>query len=529
MIETKAIPRNELPLFSPEELDLIYNQIELKDFIGIPFSAANIKKQIELKKESFNESKRINLAHTLEENYNGIDHKNEVLKNIKLLKEKNTYTITTGHQVCLYGGPLYFFIKILHVIKLCNTLKEQYPKYHFVPVFWMASEDHDSLEIESLKLFNKTLTWKHEQTGAVGHFNTKNLSVVKDELSELFNEKSELHAYLNALQGGNYGVAFRNWLHHVFGNKGLIVLDANQVILKSEMKPYFSKELKEEFSNQCIEETNTKLRSINRRPQIHSRPINLFYMDEGSRTRITKEGELFKLGQETLNEDKILKLVNSNPERFSPNVALRPLYQEVILPNLCYIGGMAELKYWTQLKNIFTSCAIPYPMLKMRANVLWIDKVSSKLMRQLNLTPNELFESNVTLEKKAVKKEDPNPINKNALDKHLHAIQQIYTDAIRKDEGMRPRVEAELKKIDHLYKGLESKIEKSKKNSFEGQLKKIGKLKERLFPGQKLQERSVNLLHFCNQAGPKERIEDLYNAIDPLSTDFTILIENETE
>jgi len=295
------------------------------------------------------------------------------------------------------------------------------------------------------------------------------------------------------------------------------------------MKPYFSKELKEEFSNQCIEETNTELRSINRRPQIHSRPINLFYMHEGSRTRITKEGELFKLGQETLNEDKILKLVNSNPERFSPNVALRPLYQEVILPNLCYIGGMAELKYWTQLKNIFTSCAIPYPMLKMRANVLWIDKISSKLMRQLNLTPNELFESNVTLEKKAVKKEDPNPINKNSLDKHLHAIQQIYTDAIRKDEGMRPRVEAELKKIDHLYKGLESKIEKSKKNSFEGQLKKIGKLKERLFPGQKLQERSVNLLHFCNQAGPKERIEDLYNAIDPLSTDFTILIENETE
>jgi uncharacterized protein YllA (UPF0747 family) len=295
------------------------------------------------------------------------------------------------------------------------------------------------------------------------------------------------------------------------------------------MKSYFSKELKEEFSNQCIEETNTKLRSINRRPQIHSRPINLFYMHEGSRTRITREGELFKLGQETLNEDKILKLVNSNPERFSPNVALRPLYQEVILPNLCYIGGMAELKYWTQLKNIFTSCAIPYPMLKMRANVLWIDKISSKLMRQLKLTPNELFESNVTLEKKAVKKEDPNPINKNALDKHLHSIQQIYTDAIRKDEGIRPRVEAELKKIEHLYKGLESKIEKSKKNSFEGQLKKIGKLKERLFPGQKLQERSVNLLHFCNQAGPKERIEDLYNAIDPLSTDFTILIENETE
>jgi soluble cytochrome b562 len=168
-------------------------------------------------------------------------------------------------------------------------------------------------------------------------------------------------------------------------------------------------------------------------------------------------------------------------------------------------------------------------MLKMRANILWIDKASSKLMRQLDLTTNELFESIAILEKKAVKKEDPNPINKNALDKHLSSIEQIYTDAISKDEGMRPRVEAELKKIDHLYKGLVSKIEKSKKNSFEGQVKKIGKLKERLFPEQKLQERSVNLLHFCNHKGPRERIEDLYNAIDPLSTDFTILIENETK
>ena len=529
MIETNVIPRNELPLFSPEELDLIYNQIDLKDFIGIPFSAENISTQIELKKESFNESKRISLAHTLEKNYSGIDNKAEVLKNINLIKDSNTFTITTGHQICLYGGPLYFFIKILHVIKLCNALKEQYPMNHFVPVFWMASEDHDSLEIESLNLFNKTITWKHEQTGAVGHFETKNLSEVRDELSDMFKENPEIHSYLRGLQGENYGAAFRNWLHHVFGNKGLIVLDANQEILKSEMKPYFSKELKEEFSNHCIEETNTKLQSRNRKPQIHSRAINLFYMHEGSRTRITKEGELFKLGQETLNEDEILKLLDSNPERFSPNVALRPLYQEVILPNLCYIGGMAELKYWSQLKSIFNSCAIPYPMLKMRANILWIDKASSKLMRQLDLTSNELFESIAILEKKAIIKEDPNPINKNALDKHLSSIQQIYTDAIKKDEGMRPRVEAELKKIDHLFKGLESKIEKSKKNNFEGQVKKIGKLKERLFPGQKLQERSVNLLHFCNHKGPRERIEDLYNAIDPFSTDFTILIENETK
>jgi len=153
MIETIALSRKNLNLFSNEELDLIYNQSELQDLIGLPFSSANIKNQIDLKKESFDQTKRALISKTLEENYREIDNKEAVTKNINLLKENSTFTITTGHQICLYGGPLYFFIKILHVIKLCEKLKEQYPSNHFVPVFWMASEDHDSLEIESLSVF----------------------------------------------------------------------------------------------------------------------------------------------------------------------------------------------------------------------------------------------------------------------------------------------------------------------------------------------------------------------------------------
>ena len=120
MIETIALSRKNLNLFSNEELDLIYNQSELQDLIGLPFSSANIKNQIDLKKESFDQTKRALISKTLEENYREIDNKEAVTKNINLLKENSTFTITTGHQICLYGGPLYFFIKILHVIKLCE-------------------------------------------------------------------------------------------------------------------------------------------------------------------------------------------------------------------------------------------------------------------------------------------------------------------------------------------------------------------------------------------------------------------------
>jgi uncharacterized protein YllA (UPF0747 family) len=128
-----------------------------------------------------------------------------------------------------------------------------------------------------------------------------------------------------------------------------------------------------------------------------------------------------------------------------------------------------------------------------------------------------------------INKADPNPIDKITIEKHQASIRELYHNAILQDNGMKSWIGAELNKLDKLNHALQVKIEKAKKNSFESQVKKISKLKERLFPKQKLQERSVNLLHFCNQAGPKQRIADLYNALNPLSTDFTIIIENETK
>ena len=132
------------------------------------------------------------------------------LKQIALLKEENTYTVTTGHQLCLYGGPLYFFIKIIHTIRLSEVLKEQYPNYNFIPIFWMATESHDSEKIKSINIFGKNITWNHDQEGAVGKFNTENLNEVKDQLLALFRQPkgTELDKYLSAMGGVAAGAAF---------------------------------------------------------------------------------------------------------------------------------------------------------------------------------------------------------------------------------------------------------------------------------------------------------------------------------
>jgi len=170
MIETISVSRTKLPFFSKEDLDFIYDQESISEFIGLPFGLQNINKQIELKQNHFNPNLRENLAQTLKANYAAIEDNQTVLDQIELLGNENTYTVTTGHQLCLYGGALYFFIKILHTIRLAEALKKANPEKNFIPIFWMASEDHDSEEIQSLNLFGKTLTWDHKQKGAVGKF-----------------------------------------------------------------------------------------------------------------------------------------------------------------------------------------------------------------------------------------------------------------------------------------------------------------------------------------------------------------------
>ena len=532
MIKTTSIPRSKLPIFSTEEMDLIYNQEELSEFIGLPFDVANFKKQIEKKEKFFSHEQRQMLADTLEENYKELPRKKLAQAQIKLLKEKNTYTITTGHQLCLYGGPLYFFLKIIHTIRLSEVLKEHYPEYNFIPIFWMASEDHDSEEIQSLHLFGKTITWNHDQIGAVGRFDTRNIAEVKKQLLELFRapKGSEVDDYLNALEGKTYGDAFKRWVHHIFGDRGLLVLDADQKELKKQMIPIFQKELLDNFSNGCIEQTNEALLKEKRTTQIYSRKINVFFTEKNKRNRIIENGKgIYTLGDKSLAKDELISLLNKHPDFFSPNVALRPIYQELILPNLCYIGGMAELKYWTQLKSAFENCTVPYPMIQLRSNLLWIDKNVRKNINHLGLKVEELFDNTEMLQKKILSKSDMHPIDEAKISSSVDITEKTYQESIKNNPELESWLGAELNRIRKQYKSVQHKIEKSKKNTFDAQLKKVAKVKENLFPSQKLQERKLNLLHFCNSAPPKNWIEQLYSVIDPLSKDFTILIESETK
>ncbi|NCA22934.1 MAG: bacillithiol biosynthesis cysteine-adding enzyme BshC, partial [Crocinitomicaceae bacterium] len=332
-------------------------------------------------------------------------------------------------------GPLYFIYKILHVIKQCKELNEYYPKNHFVPVYWMASEDHDFEEIKSFLLFGKTITWESEQGGAVGRMNLFGMPQVFDSISQFFanHPESEIHNLISKLNGNTYGEAFFQFIHAIFGDLGLIILDGDNKAFKSSFKPVFQKELESSFSYNCVSETNAKLPTKNFKIQVQPREINLFYLSFNKRERIILNGENFEIGSQSFTKEETLQLLEKETASFSPNVVLRPLYQEYVLPNLCYVGGVGELSYWLQFKSSFEAAGVPFPMIQARTSIVWIDVQTNEKINSQALSTTDLFKSVNDLKQSYLQNNAEEEIDFSLLN---FQFEQFKTDLTQKTENI---------------------------------------------------------------------------------------------
>lgn len=167
-MQKKKVSRTQIPQFSGLQETLAYKQDELADFLGQPYSKANFRAQIELKATSFSDKFRETLVTAVTKQY--ALTKISAPTTLNQLAQSNTFTVTTGHQLNLFTGPLYFLYKIVHAIKLAEELNTTYPAFNFVPVYWMASEDHDFDEINHFHVSGKTFSWETAQEGPVGLF-----------------------------------------------------------------------------------------------------------------------------------------------------------------------------------------------------------------------------------------------------------------------------------------------------------------------------------------------------------------------
>ena len=510
-------------------VDYLAEKPELQSFYHRFPKLENFKKQLDEKQQNFPVANRAVLVNALEQQYQNFDVSAATKSNINLLADTKTFTITTGHQLNLFTGPLYFLYKIVSTINLCSELKTAYPDYNFVPVYWMATEDHDFEEINYFNFKKVKIKWDRNSGGPVGRMATDGLKEVFDVFAgELGVGKNA--EYLKTLfessylQHNNLADATRYLANALFGDKGLVILDGDDVSLKRLWAPYSKNELLQQTSFQKVSETNTLLEKAYT-VQVNPREINLFYIEDTLRERILFENGRYAVNNTSLSftEAEILALVDSNPEKFSPNVILRPLYQEIILPNLCYIGGGGEIAYWLQLKTNFEVNSITFPILLIRNSVVLATEKQVLKADKLELSWRDLFSNQQELFTQKTNAFSEFTIDfseqKNFLKQQFEKLNAI---ALQTDKSFLGAVKAQEIKQTKGLDNLEKRLLKAEKRVHADKLERIINLQNELFPNQGLQERKANFAEFYLEVNGR-LIEKLLEELQPLEQNFTII------
>lgn len=504
--------------FTPFFLDYIEQKPSLQKFYNRFPTVQNFQGQLQ-DKASFTKANREILVAALTAQYGSLKTTDVVQANLSALGNERTFTVTTGHQLNVFTGPLYFIYKIITVINACRELQQQYPAYRFVPVYWMASEDHDYEEIKSFRLYGKKYTWNTQQSGAVGRFALDELRTLLNEVPGEISIFKEAYTKNQKLTG-----AVRHYVNALFGEYGLIVVDGDDRSLKNLFAPVIANDLFQHAVFQKTETTTKQLQQLGYHTQVNAREVNLFYLDEGIRGRIEKRGDTFSVVDSSISftAQQINSFIKNEPEKFSPNVVLRPLYQEMILPNLAYVGGPAELVYWLQLKDVFEAFHVPFPILMPRNFAMVVDEATQKKFVKTGLELKDLFEEKNFLFNHWVAKNSQHDLSLGREFEKLKSLyQSVQYQAEQVDATLGKLVAARHKHAHDDLERIEKKMLKAEKRRHEDKLRQIEAVKDALFPNGSLQERTDNFLNFY-QSNPRF-IGELIQQLRPFDFRFNVL------
>ena len=523
------IPFKKTGFFSKTMIDYLEKNEHIRSFYHNFPDINGFHNQIEEKKNSFRLQSRIVLVDALKNQYKSFDTSTKTDQNIDLLKQQNTFTVTTGHQLNLFTGPLYFLYKIISTINLAEKLSEKFPQENFVPIYWMATEDHDFDEINYFNFDGKKVSWNRKDGGAVGRFSTEGLDDVFEVFSDHLGNSKNADYLKNLFSQGylkhnNLADATRFIANELFKEYGLVIVDGDDKNLKQLFTPFVKDELENETSFKEVSKTIEELEK-NYPIQVNPREINLFYLGDDFRERIVFEDNLYKVNNTeiTFTKAEILKEVDENPLAFSPNVIMRPLFQEVILPNLCYIGGGGEMAYWLELKDYFDKVDVPFPILLLRNSVQIISEKQAGKLEKLTISNEEIFLNQFELlSQKVIANSDLEISFKDKKQFLQQQFVELKEVAKKTDVTFVNAVNAQERKQIKGLENLEKRLLKAEKKRQKDLVDRITIIQNELLPNESLEERQRNFSEFYLAYG-KTFIINLKEALKPLELEFTIL------
>lgn len=515
--------------FSDIILDYLEGKEALSDFYAHPVNEKGMNAALQNRMEH-PVDRELLVAH-LKAQYELVPGNALVQQHIEALKLDNSFTICTAHQPALFTGTLYFVYKILHAVRLAAHMNALHPDKKFIPVYWMGSEDADLDELGKFFMSGEKIEWKTKQTGAVGKMQTKGLEPLIDRIN---GELSVLpfggqlidllkDCYLNA---PDIQTATFKLIHALFADYGVLVIIPDSALLKQQMKEVFKTDLLEHKASTIVSATIERLNK-NYKVQANPRAINLFYFKDDIRNRIERKGNDFVVVDTALSftQEELLAELEQHPERFSPNVILRGLFQEMVLPNIAFVGGGGETAYWLELKDFFEANKVPFPVLVLRNSFLLIEKKWKEKIDKTGWSVQDIFRKEEDLITEMAKRNRREALELQAEIAQVHSFYaSLKAKAFGIDATLSAHVEALQARALKPIEELEKKMLRAEKNKYEAEQRQLHAIKEALFPRNGLQERIDNFMPYYAKWGT-DFIQMLYENSLALEQEFGVWVE----
>ncbi len=539
---------NKLPSFQKLFLDYVSSDEESFNRIKKFFYASyrddeEIFKVIDGKSHSYNANRYFDkniLIDILKRQNVTFGGSEKTASNIELMKDENTFAVVTGQQVSLYTGNLYTILKTITAVKLTADLKRRFPQFNFVPVFWLESEDHDLDEANHARLINKQneivrVGFEPQAAEEDESASKKNLMPVGgikfDSMINQINEqlkdtlidtdfKEKLMEKISSIytKGNDYRNAFASLMNWIFKDYGLVFVDCSDVEIKKLLTPVFEKELN--TSPKLCEEIIKTSAELEKEYDLQVKPkvINLFFIHNGNRLLIEpRDNNRFALknSKRRFEQDELMNILFENPELFSPNVVLRPICQDYLLPTIAYVGGPSEISYFAQLKSAYKHYDITMPVIFPRVSATIIENKVKKFFANFDVSFEEIFNEKVLVSKvvdklSEIKIEDE-------FSKTFDEVNRIFYDLKNTVSKIDKTLTGSADNIkDKLVSGLENfkgKLVNAQAKRSETTTSQIDKVTNNVYPLESLQERIINVTYFLNKYND-EFIKKLFYEID---------------
>jgi len=537
-VKIKSHSFSDLP-FSKLFKDYVEQKKEITDFFEIPpFSTNDLVKKAE--DISF-PSDRNKVSEALKEFNSKFEPSETTHLNIEKLRDPKTLAVVTGQQMVLYGGPVYTVLKTLTAIQLAKKYEQELNR-PVVPVFWLADEDHDIEEISQLGLMNRDEMTKcsdsFEEPGKrVGQYSLKEVhqqlrSCIKSGLIDT-DFSNKLWEIVDSSYNEKHTVekAFGLFMQKLFGSHGLILAGSNDETIKSLSKSTLTQSVyKADDIADRLKENTKNLEKLGYEGQVHLNNSNLFYIsDNGQRVKIKYDGYVWFIDNSDMrwSSNELTQDINENPNRFSPNVFLRPILQDRILPTLSYVAGPGEIAYYAQMSGIYEYFDQSMPQIVPRFSATLIESSVDRIMEKLPFDLEDYSKRIEDLESEYIEQTDQPDLEK------------IFGDWKQRIDSITEEKKSVIGEIDPTLKNtagkasatyfseldkLKGKLYKSLKQQEKTQLERIIKIKSNLFPNGNLQEREIAFIYYLNKYGT-ELFDDILTSLENQEPDTHKLIK----